>query len=118
FAPNLVDMGLLSQREYTTYYHLYDSVRQLIQPPDIVIYLRASIANLVDQIASRNREYEDSIRLDYLRRLNERYDEWFSSYNLGKKMEFNVDVLRFHQDQEHLGIILNAVQTEMHGLFP
>jgi deoxyadenosine/deoxycytidine kinase len=117
FAPNLVDMGLLTKRDFNTYYSVYESVRQLISPPDIVIYLRASIANLVDQIASRNREYEDSIRLDYLRRLNERYDEWFSGYQLGKKLEFNVDVLRFHEDPEHLGIIVNAVRTEMHGLF-
>lgn len=68
-------MGMLSQRDYDTYLSLYESLMQLVRPPDLIIYLRASISTLVDQIADRAREYEDNIRIDYL--LNDRYDEWF-----------------------------------------
>lgn len=118
FAPNLLSMGLLTQRDYDTYRTLYDSVKQLIAPPDIVIYLRGSIATLVDQIAQRNREYEDSIRIDYLRKLNERYEEWYQRYDLGKKLDFDVDDLKFHQNPEDLGVIVNAIHAEIGGLFP
>ncbi|MFN7707551.1 MAG: deoxynucleoside kinase [Sphingobacteriia bacterium] len=117
FAPNLLSMGLLTQRDYETYRTLYESVRQLIAPPDIVIYLRGSIATLVDQIAQRNREYEDSIRIDYLRKLNERYEDWYQSYELGRKLDFDVDDLKFHTQAEDLGVILNAINAEIGGLF-
>jgi len=117
FAPNLLSMGLLTQRDYETYRTLYESVRQLIAPPDVVIYLRGSIATLVDQIAQRNREYEDSIRIDYLRKLNERYEDWYQSYELGRKLDFDVDDLKFHTQAEDLGVILNAINAEIGGLF-
>ncbi len=117
FAPNLLEMGLLSQRDYDTYRSLYDSVVQLIQPPDLVIYLRASIAALVEQIASRNRAYEDSIRMDYLKRLNERYETWYENYDHGKKMAINVDELNFRDDDTALGEIVKRVNAELFGLF-
>lgn len=117
FAPNLLAMGLMSQRDYDTYSMLYDTMVHLVKPPDVVIYLRASISTLVDQIASRGREYEDNIRIDYLKRLNERYDAWFDNYSLGKKLDFNVDGLNFRDNPEHLGVILNGVSGELFGLF-
>ena len=117
FSPNLLAMGMMNQRDYNTYKNLFDTVLQLLTPPDLVIYLKASISTLVDQIASRGREYEDSIRIDYLRKLNERYDEWFLNYDLGKKLEVSVDELNFKENPEHLGIILNKVRGELYGLF-
>ena len=117
FAPNLLEMGLLSQRDYDTYRSLYDSVVTLIQPPDLVIYLRASIAALVEQIASRNRAYEDSIRMDYLKRLNERYEAWFEHYDHGQKMVISVDELNFRDDDAALSEIVNRVKAETSGLF-
>jgi deoxyadenosine/deoxycytidine kinase len=117
FSPNLLAMGMMSQRDYHTYKTLFDTVLQLITPPDLVIYLKASVSTLVDQIASRGRDYEDSIRIDYLRKLNERYDEWFANYKLGKKLEVCVDDLDFKNNPEHLGTILNKVSGELYGLF-
>jgi len=117
FAPNLLSMGLLLQRDFDTYRALFESVKELIAPPDLVIYLKSSIAVLVDQISERGREYEDSIRIDYLKKLNERYDQWFEEYKLGKKLEVNVDELHFRDEPEHMGIILNRVSGELFGLF-
>lgn len=117
FAPNLHAMGLMAKRDYESYKSLFDNLLDLIPPPDLIIYLRGSIPTLVDQIQRRGREYEDSIRLDYLRRLNERYEAWYESYNLGKKMEVVIDELNFGDNPEHLGIILNRVKAELFGLF-
>ena len=120
FAPNLEHMGCLSQRDYDCYKSLFDSVVGLVRPPDLIIYLRASISTLVDQIASRGRDYEDSIRLDYLRKLNERYEEWFAYYQrsgIGRIIDVNVDELKFRENPEHLGVILNRVRAELFGLF-
>lgn len=119
FAPNLLTMGLLQQRDFDTYKALFDSVVLLVKPPDLIIYLRASISALVDQIAARGREYEDAIRIDYLKRLNERYEGWYDRYEIGKKMEVNVDELNFKDNREHLGIILQRVNGLLYGgLFP
>lgn len=117
FAPNLHAMGLMAKRDYETYRTLFDNLLELIPPPDLLIYLRGSIPSLVDQIQRRGREYEDSIRLDYLRRLNERYEAWYESYNLGKKMEIVIDELNFRDNPEHLGIIVNRVKADVFGLF-
>ncbi|MCB9233032.1 MAG: deoxynucleoside kinase [Bacteroidia bacterium] len=117
FAPNLHAMGLMAKRDYETYRALFETVNGLVEPPDLLIYLRGSIASLVDQIQQRGREYEDSIRLDYLRRLNERYEAWYESYNLGKKIEVVIDELNFRDNPEHLGIIVNRVKGELFGLF-
>ncbi|MEM0997138.1 MAG: deoxynucleoside kinase [Bacteroidota bacterium] len=117
FAPNLHAMGLLPKRDYETYRSLFENLLDLIPAPDLLIYLRGSIPTLVDQIQRRGREYEDSIRLDYLRRLNERYEAWYEGYNLGKKMEVVIDELNFRDNPEHLGIIINRVKAELFGLF-
>lgn len=117
FAPNLLAMGLMSQRDYDTYRNLFDTVAELIRPPDLMIYLHGPIATLVDQIASRNREYEDSIRMDYLKRLNENYDAWYREYDRGPKVAFDVSELNFRDSPEDLGTILSAVSGELYGLF-
>jgi deoxyadenosine/deoxycytidine kinase len=117
FAPNLHSMGLLSKRDFDNYNALFEAISRLVPPPDLLIYLRGSIPALVDQIQQRGREYEDSIRLDYLRRLNERYEAWFESYNLGPKIEVSIDDLNFKENPEHLGVIVNNVKGELFGLF-
>lgn len=117
FAPNLVQLGLMSLRDFENYNALFNVVIQLIQPPDLLIYLRGSIPTLVDQIQARGREYEDSIRLDYLKKLNERYDAWFEKYP-GKKLDFSIDELKFRDNPEHLGVITRAIEAKLYGLFP
>lgn len=117
FAPNLHAMGLMSTRDYETYKELFETIADMVQSPDLLIYLRANIPTLVEQIQSRGRNYEDSIRLDYLKRLNERYEAWFETYNYGKKIEVSVGELNFRDNPEHLGIIINRIKGELYGLF-
>ncbi|MFK7969088.1 MAG: deoxynucleoside kinase [Bacteroidia bacterium] len=117
FAPNLHAMGLMATRDYETYRQLFEMIAEIIAPPDLLIYLKADIPTLVDQIQRRGRSYEDAIRLDYLRRLNERYEEWFEGYDLGKKIEVPIKELNFKDNPEHLGIIINKVKAELFGLF-
>lgn len=118
FAPILLKMGLIKQRDYTTYRNLYETLIGLIDPPDLVIYLQADFSTLANQIAQRNREYEDSIRLDYLKSLNAAYDAWYEGYNRSKKMVVSADDNNFHEDPEDLGKILNSIKAEFSGLFP
>lgn len=117
FAPNLHSMGLMSTRDFDTYQSMFSSLRQMIQAPDLMIYLRASIPALVNQIQKRGREYEDSIRLDYLKRLNERYEAWISTYKDGKLLIIEVDDMDFENNPEDLGQIINSVDANIHGLF-
>jgi len=109
-------MGLMSSRDYDTYLRLFESLNTTIKAPDIMIYLRASIPTLVNNIQKRAREYEDSIRLDYLRRLNERYEAWISAYP-HKHLIIEIDELNFADDNEHLGAIISKIQAEINGLF-
>lgn len=117
FAPNLHAMGLMTSRDYETYRALFEAVAELVQPPDLLIYLQADIPTLVEQIQNRGRTYEDAIRLDYLKRLNSRYDEWYEDYSFGKKMAVPVRELNFRDDPEHLGQIINKVKASLYGLF-
>lgn len=117
FAPNLFAMGLMSPRDYETYRELFEIIAGMVQPPDLLVYLRASIPTLVEQIQTRGRNYEDNIRLDYLKRLNERYEAWYDSYNYGKKIDFNVADVDFRDNPEHLGLIINKIKGELYGLF-
>ncbi len=117
FAPNLHAMGLMSTRDFDTYQALFSSVKSMIEPPDLMIYLRASISALVNRIQKRGREYEDSIRLDYLKRLNERYEAWISTYSDGKLLIIDVDDLDFESNPEDLGTIISKIDAEVHGLF-
>lgn len=117
FAPNLLDMGLMSTRDYENYIALFDLMSSLVQPPDLLIYLRASVSTLVEQIQKRGRKYEDSIRLDYLKRLNERYEAWIETYNLGKLLIVDVDDLRFTENPKSLSEVINKIDAEFNGLF-
>ena len=117
FAANLHSMGLVSMRDYTTYRSLFDKMVSFIQPPDLLIYLRASVPTLVRQIQKRGRAYESGIRLDYLSKLNERYEEWIGQYTLGKLLVVDVDTVHFDEDQEDLQTIVNRIDTQLHGLF-
>ncbi len=117
FAPNLHSMGLMSTRDFENYFTLFNLISSLIEPPDLLIYLRASVPTLVKQIEKRGRKYEDNIRLDYLRRLNERYESWIESYNLGKIMIVDVDHNNFIDRAEDLSQVIDKVNAELHGLF-
>jgi len=117
FAPNLHDMGLLSTRDFNTYFSSFELMSKFIQPPDLLIYLRASVPTLVRNIQKRGRDYESSIRIDYLKRLNERYEAWISKYDLGKLLIFDVDNLNFSESTDDLRTVLDRVDAELHGLF-
>jgi deoxyadenosine/deoxycytidine kinase len=117
FAPNLHAMGLMSIRDFESYTSLFELMSSLIQPPDLVIYLRASVPTLVNQIQKRGRKYENAIRLDYLRRLNERYEAWVTSYKLGKLLIVDVDNSNFSENPEDLRSVINKIDAELHGLF-
>lgn len=117
FAPNLHSMGLMSTRDFTNYKKLFDLMVSLIQPPDLLIYLRASVPTLVNQIQIRGREYENSIRLDYLKQLNDRYEDWITSYKGAKLLVINVDNLDFISNPEDLRTIIDKIDAQIHGLF-
>src|SRR5512133_390170 len=117
FAPHLHAMGLMSTRDFANYFTLFNMLASLIQPPDLIIYLRASVPTLVRQIQKRGRKYEDNIRLDYLKRLNERYEAWIESYKLGKMLIVDVDTNNFIDKPEDMSIVLDKVNASIHGLF-
>lgn len=117
FAPNLHTMGLMSERDFQNYFDLFKTMSSQIQPPDLLIYLRASIPTLVSHIQSRGRDYEGSMSLDYLKRLNERYENWVASYTEGKLLIINSDDIDFENNAEDLGSVVDMVRAELHGLF-
>ncbi len=117
FAPNLHSMGLMTSRDFENYFSLFNLLESFISAPDLLIYLRASVPTLVEQIQQRGRDYEESIRLDYLKRLNERYEAWISSYDKGKLLIIDVDDNNFHTDQEDMGKIISSIDAEINGLF-
>ncbi|HJX70642.1 MAG TPA: deoxynucleoside kinase [Bacteroidales bacterium] len=117
FAPNLHSMGLMSTRDFENYFALFNLMSSLIQPPDLIIYLRASVPTLVRQIQKRGRKYEENIRLDYLKRLNERYEAWIESFKLSKLLIIDVDTNNFSDNPEDLSIVIDRVNAEFHGLF-
>lgn len=117
FAPNLHAMGLMSNRDYTNYKLLFDLMEGLVGAPDLLIYLRSSIPNLVGQIHKRGRDYENSISIDYLSRLNERYEAWVTTYTKGKLLIIDVDDIDFVNNPEDLGNIINRIDAELNGLF-
>ncbi len=117
FAPNLHSMGLMSTRDFENYFSLFNLMSSLIEPPDLLLYLRASVPTLVNQIQKRGREYENSIRIDYLKRLNERYEAWIESYKLGKLLIIEADAYDFPDNTDHLRQIIDKIDAELHGLF-
>ena len=116
FAPNLHDMGLMSTRDFNTYRSLYEMINRLVKAPDLLIYLRASVPTLVRQIQKRGREYEASIRPNYLEQLNNRYEAWISNYNYSKLVIFNVDEMDFISEPKKLDKITDSINSEIHGL--
>lgn len=121
FAPNLHAMGLMTTRDFENYFALFKLMESFITPPDLLIYLRASVPTLVNQIQKRGRDYENAIRLDYLKRLNERYEAFISSYEQehpgAKLLVIDVDNNNFLEKQEDLGLIINKIDAEINGLF-
>ncbi|WP_439183179.1 deoxynucleoside kinase [Carboxylicivirga taeanensis] len=117
FAPNLFDMGLMSRRDFENYESLFELMSSFVQPPDLLIYLRASIPTLVEQIQMRGRNYENNIRLDYLKRLNERYEAWIEKYTKGKLLIINANEIDFIKNKTDLSMIIDKVNAELHGLF-
>lgn len=117
FAPNLHAMGLMSSRDFENYKSLFKLMEEVTQAPDLLIYLRSSVPNLVAQIQKRGRDYENSISIDYLTRLNERYEAWIEKYNKGRLLIINVDNTDFVDVPEDLGEIINKIDAELYGLF-
>ncbi|MDT0293409.1 deoxynucleoside kinase [Mesonia ostreae] len=117
FAPNLHAMGLMSNRDFKNYSSLFDLMESVTTGPDLLIYLRSSIPNLVAQIHSRGRDYENTISIDYLSRLNERYEAWIATYNKGNLLIIDVDNINFVDDPEDLGEIINKIDAQINGLF-
>ena len=117
FAPNLHAMGLMNQRDFNNYQSLFGLMESMIEGPDILIYLRSSIPNLVHKIHKRGREYENSISIEYLSRLNERYEAWVSTYSKGKLLVVDVDKIDFVENKADLGSVIQKIDAELNGLF-
>jgi deoxyadenosine/deoxycytidine kinase len=117
FAPNLYEMGLMSKRDFDNYFMFFQTLKQLIQPPDLLIYLKGSVPTLVGQIQKRGREYEENIRLDYLKRLNEFYNKWIDSYVEGPLLIIDIDKNKFPENEEHLGDVIHRIDSQLYGLF-
>jgi deoxyadenosine/deoxycytidine kinase len=117
FAENLHDMGLMTTRDYENYRSIFDNITSFIKPPDLLIYLKASVPTLVNNIQRRGREYEAGIRLDYLSKLNDKYQKWISGYKEGKLLILDKDKLDFANSAEDLGAIIEKIQSETNGLF-
>lgn len=117
FAPNLHSMGLMTTRDFESYFSIFKLMENFINPPDLLIYLRASVPTLVNQIQKRGRDYENAIRLDYLKRLNERYEAWISTYESGKLLIIDVDENNFSENAEDLGVVISKIDGEINGLF-
>jgi len=117
FAPNLHAMGLMSNRDFNNYKSLFELMEGFVGAPDLLIYLRSSIPNLVKHIHKRGRDYENSISIDYLSRLNERYEAWIDGYDKGKLLVIDVDNNNFVDNPEDLGEIINRINAQLNGLF-
>ena len=117
FAPNLHDMGLMGKRDFDNYFSFFSTLKKMVSPPDLLIYLKASVPTLVAQIQKRGREYEENIRLDYLKKLNEYYNKWIDNYKEGGLLIIDVDQNKFAENEEHFGEIINKIDSQLYGLF-
>jgi deoxyadenosine/deoxycytidine kinase len=117
FAKNLHEQGNMSDRDYHNYLELFDSMSPVITPPDLLIYLRADIPKLVGQIEKRGRDYEETIRIDYLKNLNKHYEAWVKQYDIGKLIIIDVNQLDYLNNVEDFALIVSKIDTEVHGLF-
>jgi deoxyadenosine/deoxycytidine kinase len=117
FAENLHDMALMTTRDYENYTSIFDNITAYIKPPDLLVYLKASVPTLVNNIQRRGREYESGIRLDYLSKLNEKYDKWIKNYKLGKLLILDKDALDFANNVDDMATIVQKIEREINGLF-
>ncbi len=117
FAKNLHESGLMTTRDYENYFALFQSMISMVRPPDLMIYLKADLPKLIGQIEKRNRDYESSISINYLRNLNEHYNTWMGNYDLGKQLVIDVNNMDFVANPEDLGFIIEKIQGELFGLF-
>jgi len=117
FAPNLHDMNLMSKRDYDNYFQFFQTLKSMVEPPDLLIYLKASVPTLVYQIQKRGREYEENIRLDYLKKLNAYYEKFISEYKEGPVLIIDCDKNKFAENEEHLGEIFSKIDSQLFGLF-
>jgi len=117
FAENLHDMGLMTTRDYENYQAIFDNITAFIKPPDLLVYLKASVPTLVNNIQRRGREYEIGIRLDYLSKLNDKYQKWIGNYQLGKLLILDKDKLDFANETEDMATVVQMIEREIHGLF-
>jgi deoxyadenosine/deoxycytidine kinase len=117
FAPNLYDMGLMPKRDFDNYYHFFETLKTMVNPPDLLIYLNASVPTLVAQIQKRGREYEENIRLDYLKKLNDYYNKFIKTYKEGPILIIDVDKNKFAENEEDFGKIISKIDSQLFGLF-
>ncbi|HVV54783.1 MAG TPA: deoxynucleoside kinase [Mucilaginibacter sp.] len=117
FAENLHDMGLMTTRDFENYKAIFDNITAFIKPPDLLVYLKASVPTLVNNIHRRGREYEIGIRLDYLSKLNDKYEKWIKNYKLGKLLILDKDKLDFANNTEDMAAIVDKIEREINGLF-
>ncbi len=117
FAPNLHDMGLMNTRDFENYLSIFELLASFVKYPDLLIYLRGSVPTLVKQIQKRGREYENTIRLDYLSSLNQRYEEWIDNYDKGKLLVIDIEELNFADNPNDLGVVIDRINAEINGLF-
>jgi deoxyadenosine/deoxycytidine kinase len=110
-------MGLMSKRDFNNYYSFFETLKSMVKPPDLLIYLNASVPTLVAQIQKRGREYEENIRLDYLKKLNEFYNKWISGYKEGPLLIIDADKNKFSENEEDLGKIIHQIDAQLYGLF-
>lgn len=118
FARNLHEMGLMSARDYENYQDLFKVMTSYLRPPDLLVYLRAGVPTLVNHIQSRGREFENTIRIEYLQRLNKHYEDWVQRYDLGPKVIIEVDEMDFVNDEKDQSEIISRVESRLYGLFP
>ncbi len=117
FAPNLHDMGLMNKRDFDNYFNFFQTLRSMVEPPDLLIYLKASVPTLVGQIQKRGREYEENIRIDYLKKLNELYNRFITNYKESAVLTIDIDKNKFPENEEHLGEIIAKIDSMLFGLF-
>jgi len=117
FAPNLHSMGLMQARDYENYMSLFELMSTMVAPPDLLIYLKADVPTLVRQIQKRGRDYENTIRIDYLTSLNEKYESWINGYDLGKLLVIDVNETDFVSNKKDINDVINKIDAQLHGLF-
>lgn len=117
FAPNLHEMGLMARRDFENYAQFWQTIKKMVSPPDLLIYLKASIPTLVDRIQKRGRDYEENIRLDYLKRLNEHYNNWIDKYTDGPLLIIESDHINFDETEDGFAQIIGKIDAQINGLF-